>query len=170
MKKSVLILLTLVPLIVGYGINIACTIPVIGMVIYYFVPIAVLMFWFYLGSQYAKTTWKAVPSVLIGSATGILSLMLYLWQFLGHNDETRDTVLAGISQMYSAATPMYLFSRLANLFESRPNYTGQTTMVAMQVVAVILMIVIFTVGYFWEKTLAENGRLQHPQRGEAMRL
>lgn len=89
---------------------------------------------------------------------------------LGHNDETRDTVLAGISQMYSAATPMYLFSRLANLFESRPNYTGQTTMVAMQVVAVILMIVIFTVGYFWGKTLAENGRLQHPQRGEAMRL
>lgn len=149
MKKSILILLTLVPLIVGYVINITLTIPGIGMVIYYVVPFAVLVFWFYLGSLYSKTTWKAIPSVLIGSATGILSLILYLWQFLGRNDETRNMALAVISQMYSAATPTYLFGRLAMLFESQPNYIGQTTMVAVQVIAVILMFVIFTVGYLW---------------------
>lgn len=149
MKKSILILLTFIPLIVGYIINITITIPGIGMIIYYVVPIGVLIFWFYLGSLYSKTTWKAIPSVLIGSATGILSLILYLWQFLGRNDETRNMLLAGISQMYSIATPMYLLARLAILFESRPNYVGQTTMLAIQVIAVILMIVIFTAGYFW---------------------
>jgi len=149
MKKSILILLTFVPLIVGYVINITLTIPGIGMIIYYVVPLGVSGFWFYLRSLYSKTTWKAIPSVLIGSATGILSLILYLWQFLGLNSETRNMTLAVISQTYSAATPLYLFGRLAILFESQPNYVGQTTMVAMQVIAVIFMIVIFTAGYFW---------------------
>jgi len=149
MKKSILIFLTFVPLIVGYVINITLTIPGIGMVIFYVVPLAVLVFWFYLGSLYSKATWKAIPSVLIGSATGILSLILYLWQFLGQNSETRNMALAGISQLYSAATPIYLFGKFAMLFESQPNYIGQTTMVAVQVIAVILMFVIFTAGYFW---------------------
>lgn len=149
MKKSILILLTLVPLIVGYLINLAIAIPVIGMMIYYVIPFVALGFWFYLGSLFSKTTWKAIPSVLIGNATGLLSLALYLWQFLGRNDETRNTALAVISQMYSASTPMYLFAKLAILFESQPNYFGRTAMVAMQVIAVILMIVIFTLGYFW---------------------
>lgn len=149
MKKGILILLTLVPLIVGYIVNITITIPGIGMIIYYVVPLGVIAFWFYLGSLYSKTTWKAIPAVLIGSATGILSLILYLWQFLWQSDEARNMVLAVVSQMYSAATPMYLFIRLALLFESQANYMGRATMVAIQVIAVFLMIFIFTGGYIW---------------------
>ncbi len=156
MKKSILILLTFVPIIVGYIVNRTITIPGIGTIIYYIVPLVVLGFWFYLGSLYSKTNWKAIPSVLIGSATGVLSLILYLWQFLGQNDDTRNMALAVISQMYLASTPMYLFARLAVLFEAQPNYVGLTTAVAMQVIAVILMIVIFTAGYLW-------GRKRHPQ-------
>jgi len=76
-------------------------------------------------------------------------LILYLWQFLWQSDEARNMVLAVVSQMYSAATPMYLFIRLALLFESQPNYMGRATMVAIQVIAVILMIFIFTGGYIW---------------------
>jgi hypothetical protein len=53
--------------------------------------------------------------------------------------------------MYSAATPGYLFARLAMLFETQPNYVGQTTMVAMQVMSLILMVAVFTVGFFWGK-------------------
>jgi len=103
------------------------------MIMYYVVPLGVSGFWFYLGGLYSKTTWKCIPAVLIGSATGILSLILYLWQFLVLNSETRNMTLAVISQMYSVATPLYLFAKLATLFESQPNYVGQTTMVAMQV-------------------------------------
>ena len=108
MKKSELVLLTFVPVLVGYLINAAFFIPVIGTLLFYILPIVVLAFWFWLGSQYSKTDWGMVPSILIGSATGVLSLALYLWQFLGQSDETRNMNLAVLSQMYSAATPGYL--------------------------------------------------------------
>lgn len=157
MKKCGLVLLTLIPIFAGYLINLALFIPVVGMLLFYIGPLFVLGFWFWLGGQYSKTDWTAIPSVLIGHAAGILSLALYLWQFLGQSDETRNMTLAGLSQMYSAATPSYLVARLAVLFESRPNYAGRTTMVAMQVISLVLMIVIFTVGYFWGKKRQING-------------
>lgn len=152
MKKSELVLLTFVPILVGYLINATFFIPVIGTLLFYILPIVVLAFWFWLGSQYSKTDWGMVPSILIGSATGVLSLALYLWQFLGQSDETRNMNLAVLSQMYSAATPGYLFARLAMMFESQSNYVGKTTALAMQIIPVILMIAIFTFGYYWGKT------------------
>ena len=73
MKKSILVLLTLVPVVAGYLINNVLLLPVIGMIAFYVVPMLVLIFWFYLGSQYANTTWKIIPSALIGNAIGIAS-------------------------------------------------------------------------------------------------
>ncbi|MGN1166466.1 MAG: hypothetical protein ACI4S2_08600 [Lachnospiraceae bacterium] len=151
MRKYELILLTLVPIFAGYLINLILFVPVIGMILFYILPLLVLVFWFWLGGQYSKTDWKVVPSLLISSTTGILSLALYLWQFFGQNDETRSLTLAGLSQMYSAATPSYLIVRLAMLFESQPNYFGRTAALAEQVLSLILMITVFTAGYLCGK-------------------
>lgn len=149
MKKSVLVLLTFVPILAGYVINTALVVSAIGTLLFYVLPLAVLVFWFWLGGQYAKTDWGAILSVLIGSATGIISLALYLWQFVVLNSETRNLVIAGLSQMYSIATPLYLTGRLAVLFEGQANYIGQTTATAMQVISLILMIAVFAAGFFW---------------------
>ena len=158
MKKSILVLLTLVPVVAGYLINNVLLLPVIGMIAFYVVPILVLIFWFYLGSQYANTTWKIIPSALIGNAIGIISVLLYVWQFIFETDETRNIVVAGFSQMFSAATPLYLIGRLAILFESQPNYAGRGTMTAMQVIALIVMILVFMFGYIWRKNKNKNDR------------
>ena len=149
MKKRVLLLLTLVPIAVGYLVNHTLAIPGLGSLLFRVLPLLTLVFWFYLGSRYAETNWRPVQAILIGSATGILSLLLYLWQFLWETDETRNVALAVLSQMYSAATPAYLFGRIAILFESQPNYVGQATMTALQVIAVVLMLAVFTCGYLW---------------------
>ena len=151
MKKCGLMLLTFVPILVGYLINRTLFVPVVGILLFYVLPLCVLVFWFCLGSQYSKTDWNVIPSVLIGNAVGILSLALYFWQFLWQSDETRNMVLAELSQMFSAAVPSYLVARLAVLFESQPNYVGRMTMTAMQVISFVLMTAIFTGGYFWGK-------------------
>ena len=151
MKKTVLVLLTFVPFVVGYAINLLLAVPVLGAVLYFVLPFVALGFWFYLGNLYSKTNWKALPSILISSATGILSLVLYIWQFLIESDATRNMFFAALSQMYSTSTPMYLFGGLARLFESQPNYAGRASFLALQVIAVVLMIVIFSGGYFWGK-------------------
>ena len=150
MKKSVLVLLTLVPVIVGYLVNILIRVPVIGMAGLYLLPLLTTVFWFYLGKQYARR-WKPVPAVLIAHTVGICSLLVYLWQFLLETDETISVTLAVFSQMFSASTPLYLFGRIARLVESQPNYAGRATMIAMQVIALVYMTIVFCIGIYWEK-------------------
>lgn len=150
MKKSVLVLFAFVPVIVGYVVNWLILVPFIGMVGFYLLPIITTVFWFFIGKQYSRK-WKAVPAVLIAHSVGFCSLLIYLWQFLLETDVTRNFALAGFSQMFSAATPLYLFGGIARLVESQPNYAGRATMVAMQVLAVIYMIIVFSIGYYTEK-------------------
>lgn len=156
MKKVVLVLLTFVPIVVGYIVNLSLFLPVIGMALLYVVPLFMTAFWFYLGRQYARSTWKTIPAILIGNATGIISLLIFLWQFLLETDETRNSILAGASQMFSASVPIYLFGRVPNLFETQPNYTGIRIMVAMEVIAVVFMIAVFCAAIFWEKRRLKN--------------
>ncbi|MFR8088204.1 MAG: hypothetical protein ACLU6B_06855 [Lachnospirales bacterium] len=150
MKKSVLLLSTLVPVVVGYLVNVLIMVPIIGMASFYLLPLVTTIFWFYMGRQYARR-WKAVPAVLIAHTVGLCSLLVYLWQFLLETDETRSLILAGFSQMFSASTPLYLFGGIARLAESQPNYAGRATMVAMQVIALVYMIIIFCIGIYAEK-------------------
>lgn len=156
MRKHVLVLLTFVPIIVGYVVNLSLSLPVLGMVFFYLLPLFTTAFWFYLGRQYARSTWKTIPAILIGNATGIISLLIFLWQFLLETDETRNLTLAATSQMFSASAPAYLFVRVAILFEKQPNYAGITTMVALQVISVVYMIAVFCLAIFWEKRRLKN--------------
>ena len=166
MKKIILVLLTFVPILAGWLVNTAIFVPIIGMLLYYVLPIAVLAFWFWLGNQFSKTDWSILPSILIGSGTGILSLVLYVWQFLLQSDENRNLTLAGISQMYAASVPNYLFGGIARLFEPQPNVVGEATMLALQVISVILMLVVFSVGRVWGRKHPSPTATPAPDRGE----
>ena len=150
MKKSVLFLLAFVPVAVGYLVNVLIMVPVIGIAGFYLLPLLTTVFWIYLGRQYARR-WRTVPAVLIAHAVGFCSLLIYLWQFLLETDETRSLPLAAFSQMFSASTPLYLFGGIARLVESQPNYAGRASMAAMQVIALIYMMIVFCVGIYWEK-------------------
>lgn len=160
MKKSVLLLLTLVPVAVGYFVNVLIMVPVIGMASFYLLPLFTTAFWFYLGKQYARR-WKIVPAVLIAHIVGFCSLLVYLWQFLLETDGTRSLRLAAFSQMFSASTPLYLFGGIANLVESQPNYIGRATFAAMQVIALVYMIIVFCIGIYREKRKFLDNDLLH---------
>ncbi len=121
MKKSMLVLLTLVPVAVGLVVNFTLFVPVVGSLLFFLLPLATTIFWFYLGSKYACSGWNAPCSILIGNAVGILSLAVYVWQCVLLTDENVNLFLAAASQMFSAATPTYLFGRLAMLFEAQLN-------------------------------------------------
>ena len=157
MKKTILIASSLVPVIVGYLVNYLVTVPEIGMKAFFLLPLLTTVFWFYLGKQYAHR-WKPAPAILIAHAVGICSLLIYLWQFLLETDQTRNILLAGFSQMFSASTPLYLFGGIARLVESQPNYAGRATMVALQVIALIYMILVFSAGLHSEKKRIKNDR------------
>lgn len=151
MKKSTLILWTFIPILTGYLVNSLLTVPVIGEIFFYVLTVATTAFWFWLGRQFAKSTFKTIPAILIGNATGIISLLIYLWQFLLVTSENRSIFLAGLSQMYNASVPGYLFGGIARLFETKPNYVGTRTFVALHVICEIYMIAVFVIGMVVEK-------------------
>ena len=128
-------------------------VPVIGAAGFFLLPLLTTAFWIYLGRQYARR-WRTVPALLIAHAVGFCSLLVYLWQFLLETDETRNLTLAVSSQIFSASTPLYLFGGLARLVESQPNYAGRASMVAMQVIALIYMMMVFRIGIYLEKRKA----------------
>lgn len=156
MKKGILLLLTLVPVAVGYLVNLLLAVPGIGGVCFWMLPLATTVFWFFLARGYARTSWNALSSVLLGNAVGILSLLVYLWQFVLETDATRNMGLAAASQMFSAAVPTYLFGRWISLFE-QPGHIGRTSMITLQVIAVVYMIAVFVCGYVWEKVKKRMG-------------
>ncbi len=147
MKKSILLLLTLVPVLVGYLINLSAMLPVLGQLIYALLPLPTLVFWFWLGWQYAKTDWTALQALLFGSATGWISLALYVWQFWLCSDQTRNVTLAGLSQMYTAAAPGWLLGRLAVRFEPVPGEIGPVSLLALQLLSLAFLILVFAVGF-----------------------
>ena len=91
MKKAVLLLGMLVPVAVGGLVNLLLPVPGLGAVCFTLLPLATTVFWFFLGRQYARAPWRGPLAIVIGNAIGIVSLLLYLWQFLGRatRPETR---------------------------------------------------------------------------------
>ena len=156
MKKRVLVLLTFVPVAVGYLVNILLALPVVGMAAFYVLPLLTTVFWFCLGRQFACSSWKTVPAICIGNATGIASLLIYLWQFLLESGETRNLDLAVLSQVFSASTPIYLFGGVIRFFYQLLNDVEIATLAAMQVTSVVYMAAVFCAGLFWEKKQAKE--------------
>ena len=156
MRKVYLVLFTFIPFLVGYIINISVAkLPVMGSVVFYVLPLLTTAFWFYLGKQYARSTWKTIPALMIGNTTGVASLLIYLWQRFLKKEETINLTLTGISQMFSDAAPTYLLAKVAILFETKPNYVGMRSMVALQVLSVGYMIVVFLFGFICGKKTAK---------------
>lgn len=151
MKKIGLILLTFVPCVAGYIVNISIRVPVIGMIVFYVLPLLTTVFWFYLGRQYSRSDWRTIPALLIGNAVGVISLLIYLWQSLFQTDETMNLALASVSQMFSDAAPIYLLGKIAILFETQPNYAGRSFMIALNVISTVYMMVVFLLGFVWGK-------------------
>lgn len=160
MKKRVLVLLTFVPIIVGYILNLTILLPGIGVLLYYSLPLLTTAFWFWLGMQFARSTWKTIPAILIGNATSVGSLLIHLWQSFLTTDETRNMALMGFSQMFGSSAPGFWLARIAILFESEPNTIGMASAVALQVISVVYMIAVFLVGYIFQKFRIRKASIQ----------
>ena len=150
MKKNTLLLLTFVPIITGNILNRTVLIPGFGIFAFYFFPCITLVFWFYLGSRYSKTSWNLIQSVIIGNGIGFLCLLLYFWQFWWTSDNNRILLFAGLSQDFVANTNL-LTAKYAMLFETEQNTISAITATAMQILGLLLMVIIFLAGYVFGK-------------------
>lgn len=153
MKKVYLIPMILVPALIGYVYNMLLLIPILGTLLLYILPLAMLVYWFWVGSKFAEFNWSLPISILVGNSFGILSLIIYFWQFLFITDSERNLFLAALSQMFTSCTNIFV-ARVAILFEPDKNVVGQVSFTAVQILGLIFMMIIFAIGYIWSKKKA----------------
>lgn len=149
MKHRWVLLLALVPSVIGYISSATImwwlAIPGIGECLYWLLPIAILVFWFWAGGKFADSGLGFVPAFLLAHWVGILSLTVYFWQFCFVDDSARSVVLAVFSQAFNSLTP--LTAGLALYFEPEANTISRHAMTAVQVLGLLFMAVDFIIGY-----------------------
>ena len=154
MKRACCFLFPLTPTLIGYIYNLILipllSVPFLFSLVFYVLPFAMLFYWFWAGRKYAQAKGSALISILIGNSIGILSLLLYIWQFVLLSDQQRNLFLAGLSQYFSSPI-VFLTMKVAVLFESQKYAIGSTTAVATQIIGLFVMLVVFAVGIFYEK-------------------
>ncbi len=152
-KKFYLLIYIVAPSVLGYLHNLfylkGISIPIINYIYMYALPFLMVYFWFWVGGQFAQNKIKVFPSVLVGNLVGIVSLLVYFWQFALIPDNQMNLFLASKSQHFSSLVSIYV-ARIAVLFEPDKNVIGSVSFYAMQIIGLVLMIIVFTAGYFYK--------------------
>lgn len=150
-KKVKLLLMTLSPILIGLLFNYLVFIPLL----IYIVPFLVMIYWFWVGTNFGENVRNPFKSIVLANSIGIISLVLYYWQFVIVADKERNLMLAGFSQMFTASLS-YITARIGFIFEKTPNEVTQVTTLVMQVTGLMLMIIVFFSGYIYKRHYSKS--------------
>lgn len=126
------------PLVAGHFFNLIA--------IYFFPPpiltqIVFLAFWLWVGFRFAALALNKLVSFIVGHSLWLLSLLLFLWQFVLVDDESRNLFLAGMSQNYIFG---FLWSGVKWV---RITNDIHFTTINVTIASFIMMFLTFTVGF-----------------------
>ena len=155
MKKSVLILLTFVPLVIGYVASIIAMYPTKS-IVYYLLIFFSTVFWFCLGMLYTRSNWKPIMSVLVAHLVFICSILIYWRQW--QSSIMFNPSWVNLSSLFTASTPIVLIARkIAIFFEMKPyEVLRMERHIVLHIVALVYMIVVFCLGLFIGKKRREG--------------
>ena len=160
MRKSVLILLTFVPLVIGYIASIKMmTFTMTNPTVYYLVIFFSTVFWFCLGMLYSRSNWNPIMSVLVAHAGFICSILLYWRQWQSSIMFTPSWV--NLSSLFTASTPIVLIARkIAIFFEMKPYEVSRMERhIVLHIVALVYMIIVFCLGLYFGKKIRKEDKV-----------
>lgn len=100
-----------------------------------------VVFWFWAGRKFGSAKDGKIGNFILGNLMWIVSMTLFIWQFIFVSGENRQFFIAGISQNYMlgfvswASRAIYIFS----------NTTNTTT---VGITAYLMMFIVFSIGFF----------------------
>lgn len=124
-------------------------------VLYFTAPFMMIAFWFFIGSRYAKSQMSYIRSVLFGNSIGLLSLLLYLWQYSDFSGSPQNEFLGTVARCYT--WPLSWFSGIfAMPYEALSGHSAELMRSIRYYVieptgALIIMITVFSLGYLFTK-------------------
>ncbi|QUG41915.1 hypothetical protein KD050_01015 [Psychrobacillus sp. INOP01] len=99
------------------------------------------VFWFWVGMRFSCLSGNKLNSFFTGNSIWLLSFLIYLWQFVLLDDESRNLFLAGISQYYTLS---FIWSsvKFSLLF------TDIIHGITITIISYLSMLLVFTIGFF----------------------
>jgi len=158
-KKYKLILLLIFPLVVSLISNLLLTIGAdtdsyiflyITTSIIYIWGFVAIFFWFYVGIQFGNSETSEMKSFLLGNSLWMISLLLYIWQFILLEDEKRNLFIAGLSQDYALGF-VGVSAKIIGFF------TNSIDGNAVIMISYLIMLLVFTIGFLFA---AKNRQLK----------
>lgn len=155
MKKSKVTLLVLSPIIIGILFNFLIIIPGLSSILMYGGPIFFILYWGIVGGMFNEYMESSLKATLLANLGGIISLIIYIWQFVFISDDKRSILLALLSQGFSAPLSI-LTVRFGLLLENSPNEITSVTMLTAQFCGLLIMMIIFLIGFSVKKKRKED--------------
>ena len=134
-ENKKMLLWLLIPFIYGYVSNTFLLFinPILIQIIF-------TILWFWVGMKFSGLSGNKLKNYLIGNSIWFISLLLYIWQFILLDDESRVLFLAAISQYYVLS---FIWSgvQLSLLF------TDIIHGITITILSFLVMLVVFTLGF-----------------------
>jgi len=145
MKFYLLLICSLLPATIGWLSN--YTLMVTSIIYWLSIP-AVIFICIWFGRKCAMTGWKFLPAFFLTQWLNLLSIPLYIWQFLFTSSEARNMHLAVLAQM-PAAPLLPIAFRLVTPFAN--NDWARAEILSGIIISIVLMGILFTAGFIWGK-------------------
>ncbi|MDV2583219.1 hypothetical protein [Alkalibacillus haloalkaliphilus] len=98
------------------------------------------VFWFWVGMRFAKVKANHLKNILVGNSLWLVSFLIYLWQFVLVDDESRNLTLAVFSQHYPF-TFISSGTQISLMFSNTIHGTVIT------ILSYLMMFIVFMAGY-----------------------
>ena len=145
MSLYLLLVCALLPAAIGWLSNYTL---MMTSIIYWLSTPAVIFICIWFGRKCAMTGWKFLSSFFLTQWLNLLSVPLYIWQFLFTSSEARNMHLAVLAQM-PAAPLLPIAFRLVTPFAN--NDWARAEILSGIIISIVLMGILFTAGFIWGK-------------------
>ncbi len=147
MKRVLMVVLGMAPIVAGCLLDWTMSCLWLYKILYYSIPVLLLVFWFWAGRWYARQFSGLWAAVLAGNAWGILSAVIFTWQFVLVPAEEQNLFLAFVSQLISIAFLPWTV-RLA------PRGDVFLSPLIYEYASLLILLAAFTAGSIYERRLA----------------
>lgn len=158
-EKGMLILLAVSPIVIGFFYFVMMQLPVIGMVWMYAAPFTVLYYWGWVATVFRSHFKRFFKTMVWMNGLGIVTFLLYIWQFVLLKEGEQISVFAILSQLYTISLG-FLTAWIGIVVDGSGSIDSETMSVTASVVtelaAILLMIIASAIGYFIEENRAKK--------------
>lgn len=171
-ENGMLLLLAVSPIVIGFFYYVVIQLPVIGTIWMYAAPFTVLYYWGWVATVFRSHFQNFLKAIVWMNILGVVSYVLYIWQYALVEEGAQIPVLAVLSQLYTVSLG-FITMWIGILLDGKSSIDTETLSVTASVItetiALLLMIAASVIGYFTWKSQEETKQEKEAEETEEIK-